>query len=73
MVGKRCETIWPHLPAQCQQRITRARSDEAAFIQRVNEPFRHIQKITELESEIADLQAAMLRESEPVAEPVLAE
>lgn len=54
-----------HLPAQCQQRIIRASADEAAFIQRVNEPFRHSQKITELESEIADLQAAMLRESEP--------
>ena len=53
-----------YLPAQCQQRINRARADEAAFIQKVNEPFRHSQKITELESEIADLQTAMLRESE---------
>lgn len=58
-----------HLPAQCQQRIDRARADEAAFLQRVNEPFRHSQRITELETEIEDLQEAMLRESEtkPVA------
>ena len=68
----------PHLPAQCQQRINRARADETAFIQKVNEPFRHSQKITELESEIADLQDAMLRESErsaaqPEAEPIVAE
>lgn len=62
-----------HLPAQCQQRIDRARADEAAFIQKVNEPFRHSKKIVELESEIADLQDAMLRESEPEVEPVLAE
>ncbi|WP_236648915.1 DEAD/DEAH box helicase family protein [Spirosoma sp. 209] len=63
----------PHLPAQCQQRIDRAHADEAAFIQKVNEPFRHSQKITQLEAEIADLQDAMLRESEPINEPVLAE
>lgn len=55
----------PYLPAQCQQRIDRARADEAAFIQKVNEPFRHSQRIAELESEIVDLQDAMLRESEP--------
>ena len=55
----------PYLSTQCQQRIDRARADEAAFIQKVNEPFRHSQRIAELESEIADLQDAMLRESEP--------
>ena len=55
----------PYLPAQCQQRIDRARADEAAYIQKVNEPFRYSQRITELENEIAELQDAMLRESEP--------
>jgi N12 class adenine-specific DNA methylase len=59
-----------YLPAQCQQRIERARAYEAAFFQKVNEPFRHSQRIAELESEIADLQAAMLRESEPAIEPI---
>lgn len=62
-----------HLPAQCQQRIERARADEAAFLQKVNEPFRHSEKLAQLETEIAELQEAMLAESEPEVEAVLAE
>ncbi|GAB3048165.1 hypothetical protein GCM10027185_60060 [Spirosoma pulveris] len=62
-----------HLPAQCQQRIERARADEAAFLQKVNEPFRHSEKLAQLETEIAELQEAMLAASEPEVEAVLAE
>ncbi|GAB3514001.1 hypothetical protein GCM10027341_56560 [Spirosoma knui] len=59
-----------YLPAQCQQRIDRARADEAAFLQRVNEPFRHGEAIRQLELEIDDLQTAMLQESELLEELV---